>query len=143
MDIRERVRLITDPAFTPEDTQPLSFGGAWHPASTLLPDRAAVFDADELRQIGSQAAREGCTPRAARIDAAGHTVCDLTRDDLRELSGLLSCERASLLSERRMYVKARNGDLGRFNELLATIDARLNTVTKLSDKVARLFVVAS
>lgn len=116
-NMRDRVRLITDPAWQ----------GAYY-----APRRES--DAIEIHDIAQVDAE-----LSVRLDAAGHTVCDLDKGDLKALLQLAQCDRASLLAERRGYVIARRGDQSRFNELIRTLDTKIEAATKLTDKLARLW----
>lgn len=120
--MRDHVRLITDPAYTPQ------------PLRVLVddPDTVAIHD---IAQADAELAQ--------RLDAVGHTVCELSRDDYRALIALATCDRAALLSERRNYVMARRGDTSRFNELIKTLDRKIEAATKLTDKLAKLYAVRS
>lgn len=120
-NMRDHVRLITDPAYQ----------GAYH-----APRRES--DAVVIHDIAQADAELTC-----RLDAIGHTVCELDRADLKALLQLATCDRTALLSERRQYVIARRGDQSRFNELIRTLDTKIEAATKLTDKLARLYAVKS
>lgn len=90
-----------------------------------------------------RADRAAGVTQAERIDAAGHTVCELDRSDYKVLLQLATCDRAALLAERRQYVIARRGDQTRFVELIKTLDRKIEAATALTDKLARLYAVKS
>jgi len=59
-------------------------------------------------------------------------------EELKLLCQLVQCERASLLNERRAYVRARRGDITRFQGLIRQIDSKLFPITRLGDKFRAL-----
>jgi len=58
--------------------------------------------------------------------------------ELKLLYTLVQSERVSLLNERRAYVRARRGDMTRFQGLIRQIDNKLFSVTRLGDKFRAL-----
>jgi hypothetical protein len=92
--MRDRIRLITDPAPAVEVRD-----------GVFMDERRACPEAHAA--AGHRAIAVTDEQLSHRLDAIGHTVCDLTVPELRTLAMVVARERFSLLSERRVYVLAR------------------------------------
>jgi len=67
----------------------------------------------------------------------------ISPEELKLLYQLVQCERITLLNERRAYVRARRGDMSRFQELIRQIDSKLFSVTRLGDKFRAILELRS
>jgi len=67
----------------------------------------------------------------------------ISPEELKLLYQLVQCERITLLNERRAYVRARRGDMSRFQELIRQIDSKLFPITRLGDKFRAILELRS
>lgn len=148
----ERVRLITDPAYTPPDPSTLVLGqcgycfvinghaetclrGAFAQQQAvrdamLTAARDAMLHSDEPLKFGTLAQQQPETQPIPTVEYARPVITQATG---RWLMAVLCTRKLELLREKRHYLKTRGGDVTRFANMLTEIERDLGHINELQD----------